>query len=105
MKEFPYPVNIIPITYSIIKEIENTTQNTQKNKELQFIFNLPPEYTNSNTHKILNLINTYIINKLQKLYKIKINILIEKNYLNKKDNSNKEEENQFILKININKED
>lgn len=101
MQEFPYPINIIPITFYIIKEIENNLNQNLKSIELQFILNLPPEVnTNSNTPKninqsnnnyIINLLKNQIINKIEKLYKVKVNLSIKKN-----------KENQDILILLIN---
>ncbi len=106
MQTFPYPINIIPITYSITKEIENIkieNINANKNKELIFILNLPPEDTTLNNTKILNLLKKHLINKIQKLYNIKIELSIEKLLLKEPilDKNANSQENQFILKIKI----
>mgnify|MGYP000573481763 CR=1 FL=1 len=94
MEKFPYPLNIIPITYSIITEIQkmitqinNDKQNKEYIKKLEFLLNLPPEYNPINTNELKNLINNQIINKIKKLYNnIKIDISITKenfdNFLN-----------------------
>jgi hypothetical protein len=94
MEKFPYPLNIIPITYSIIIEIQemitqinNNTQNKKYTKKLKFLLNLSPEYNFINTNELINLINNQIINKIEKLYNnIKIDLSITKenfdNFLN-----------------------
>jgi len=94
MEKFPYPLNIIPITYSIIIEIQemitqinNNNQNNKYIKKLEFLLNLPPEYNFINTNELINLINNHIINKIEKLYNnIKIDLSITKenfdNFLN-----------------------
>jgi hypothetical protein len=94
MEKFPYPLNIIPITYSIIIEIQemiikinNNNQNKKYIKKLKFLLNLPPEYDFINTNELVNLINNQIINKIGKLYNnIKIDLSITKenfdNFLN-----------------------
>jgi aspartyl/asparaginyl-tRNA synthetase len=94
MEKFPYPLNIIPITYSIIIEIQemitqinNNNQNKKYTKKLEFLLNLPPEYNFININELINLINNQIINKIEKLYNnIKIDLSITKenfdNFLN-----------------------
>jgi hypothetical protein len=94
MEKFPYPLNIIPITYSIVTEIQemiiqinNNNQNNKYIKKLEFLLNLPPEYNFINTNELINLINNHIINKIEKLYNnIKIDLSITKenfdNFLN-----------------------
>jgi hypothetical protein len=86
MEKFPYPLNIILITYSIIIEIQemitqinNNNQNNKYIKKLEFLLNLPPEYNFINTNELINLINNHIINKIEKLYNnIKIDLSITK---------------------------
>jgi hypothetical protein len=94
MEKFPYPLNIILITYSIIIEIQemitqinNNNQNKKYTKKLEFLLNLPPEYNFINTNELINLINNRIINKIEKLYNnTKIDLSITKenfdNFLN-----------------------
>jgi hypothetical protein len=94
MEKFPYPLNIIPITYSIVIEIQemiiqinNNNQNKKYIKKLKFLLNLPPEYNFINTNELINLINNHIINKIEKIYNnIKIDLSITKenfdNFLN-----------------------
>jgi hypothetical protein len=94
MEKFPYPLNIIPITYSIVIEIQemiiqinNNNQNNKYIKKLKFLLNLPPEYNFINTNELINLINNQIINKIEKIYNnIKIDLSITKenfdNFLN-----------------------
>jgi aspartyl/asparaginyl-tRNA synthetase len=86
MEKFPYPLNTIPITYSIIIEIQemitqinNNNKNKKYTKKLEFLLNLPPEYNFINTNELINLINNHIINKIEKLYNnIKIDLSITK---------------------------
>jgi aspartyl/asparaginyl-tRNA synthetase len=86
MEKFPYPLNIILITYSIIIEIQemitqinNNNQNKKYTKKLEFLLNLPPEYNFINTNELINLINNHIINKIEKLYNnTKIDLSITK---------------------------
>ena len=94
MEKFPYPLNIIPITYSIVIQIQemiiqinNNNQNKKYIKKLKFLLNLPPEHNFINTNELINLINNQIINKIEKLYNnIKIDLSITKenfdNFLN-----------------------
>jgi aspartyl/asparaginyl-tRNA synthetase len=94
MEKFPYPLNIIPIIYSIIIEIQemitqinNNNQNKKYTKKLEFLLNLSPEYNFININELINLINNQIINKIEKLYNnIKIDLSITKenfdNFLN-----------------------
>jgi hypothetical protein len=94
MEKFPYPLNIIPITYSIVIEIQEmiiqinkNNQNKKYIKKLKFLLNLPTEYNFINTNELINLINNHIINKIEKLYNnIKIDLSIIKenfdNFLN-----------------------
>ena len=78
MKNFPYPLNFIPITFSIIQEIENLINNNIKTKEIYLDLNLPIDYkeqieynkqkSNNQKYSIYSLIDKHLVTKLQKLY-------------------------------------
>ncbi|MGC8815949.1 MAG: hypothetical protein ACP5O4_07160 [bacterium] len=105
MQEFPYPINIIPITYTIINEIEKNLNNQKKTIKLEFFLNLPPEKINEinsenttnnknpiNDNYITHLLKNKIISKIEKIYNTKINISILKET---------DKESNYLLKVEI----